>query len=41
MPRFDEIYFEQEVRAYYSKVDKTKDVVLIRLASLLGEILQC
>ena len=41
MPRFDEIYFEKEVRAYYSEVDNVEDVVLIRLVSLLGEIRQC
>ena len=41
MPRFDEIYFEQEVRAYYSEVNNIEDVVLIRMVSLLGEILQC
>ena len=41
MPRFDEIYFEQEVRAYYFEVDNAEDVVLIRLVSLPGEILQC
>ena len=41
MPCFDEIYFEQEVRAYYSEVDNVEDVVLIRLVSLPREILQC
>ena len=41
MPRFDEIYFEQEVRAYYSEVDNAEEVVLIRLVSFSGEIIQC
>ena len=41
MPRFDEIYFEQEVRAYYSEVDNADGVVSIRWVSLPKEILQC
>ena len=40
MPHFDEIYFEQEVRAYYSEVDNAEDVVLITLVSFPGEILK-
>ena len=41
MPHFDEIYFEHEVRAYYSEVDDAEDVVFIRLVYFPGEILQC
>ena len=41
MPHFDGIYFEQGVRTFFFEDDNTEDVVLIRLVSLTGELLQC